>query len=64
MSAAIILACTTLAVVLTLVLVREAQRRMALENLLRRLLSYGRFREKRSACDRDSRHRPGDRLPE
>lgn len=63
MSATILMACSMLAVVLTLVLVREARRRMALESLLRRLLSLGRIREKRYASrGRESGRRPGDRL--
>ncbi len=61
----VILACSVLAVVLTLVLIREARRRMALEALLRRLFSYGRFREKHTSVRADDAgRRPGDRLPE
>ena len=62
----VILACSVLAVVLTLVLIREARRpRQALEALLRRLFSYGRFREKHTSVRADDAgRRPGDRLPE
>ena len=61
----VILACSALAVVLTLVLVREARRRMALESLLRRLFPMGgSVRNTLLLRADDSRHRPGDRLPE